>query len=230
MSRSFRSIRRQVDEATGQLVRKTFARRGEAGALRQVQRLIDEQVASLPREDRSPVACQAGCDFCCHLRVMATPVEVFALLDYIQEQFSTQDRELFEARVLELDAQLRELAGEHVLSTNLACPVLDATGRCRAYAARPLNCRSYHSVSRQACEVSFNDPGNMELGHPQYTAVAKVHEGAQGGMIKAFAAQGRDARQYELVSALAEALTDSDAKQRYQTGKTAFLKPLPIPN
>lgn len=225
MSANYQSLRREITDQTRQVVRKVFARRGPDGALRQVHRELAQQLERLPREDRSPVACEAGCDFCCHLRVMATPVEVFAVLDYAEQTLDAKAHEAFLARLGSAEDKLRALPEDSILLTNIACPLL-VDGCCSIYPARPLNCRSYHSVSRQACEVSFNNPHDLSLGHPQYTAVAKVNEGLQSGFIRGFADQGLDKRQYELVTALAEAVADPQCRERYQRGEQAFLKAL----
>ncbi len=203
-------------------------RQGPARALRQTQRLVDDELKRLPAAERGPVACRAGCDFCCHLRVMATPIEVFTLLDFIQRTFSEEDFVALADRIVHTDRKLRKLPDKKVLTTNLPCPVL-VDGRCSAYAARPLNCRSYHSLSREACEDSFNHPRDLERGHPELTAVAKVHEGAQAGFQAAFERAGFDQRQYELVTALAEALDDEHARARFERGEHAFDRPSLLP-
>lgn len=203
-------------------------RRGVHRGLRQAQRVIESQTRRLPPADRGPVACRAGCDFCCHLRVMATAPEVFALLDYLASSLDEAAFEAFAERVAAADRALRALPSEAVVTTNLACPVL-VDGRCSGYPARPLNCRAYHSTSRQACEDSFNHPEDLERGHPELTALAHVHQGGQAGFIGALEQAGYDARQYELVTALAEALHDPDARRRMNDGETVFLHPLAVP-
>lgn len=192
-------------------------------AVRRIQRLIDDEIRRLPAADRSPVACAAGCAMCCHLRVMATPAEVFALADFIDRTFDSVARDALRERVRATAAQVAALPGDRVLKTNVACPVL-VDGRCSAYAARPFNCRSYHSTDRTACQASFDAPDDLTLGHPQFVAVARVHEGAQGGFIAGLRDMGRDATQYELTTALDEAFRDPDARARDARGEPAFRK------
>jgi Fe-S-cluster containining protein len=159
---------------------------------------------------------------------MATPVEVFTLLDFLKGQLDEADFEQFVQRVESTDAQLRALDDDAILQTNLPCPAL-IDGRCSGYAGRPLNCRSYHSLSREACEESFEHPEDLDRGHPQLRGVAAVHEGAQAGFQQVLRTEGQEARQYELVSALAEALADDQARARFERGEPAFLRPLTIP-
>jgi Fe-S-cluster containining protein len=205
-------------------------RRGAARGLRQAQRVIEAETRRLPAEDRGPVACEAGCDFCCHLRVMATAPEVFALLDYLRKTLETSEFEAFVERVESTDAALRALSSDKILRTNLACPAL-VDGRCSGYAARPLNCRSYHSLSREACETSFNHPEDLDQGHPEIRPLAEVHQGGQAGYTASLERAGYDARQYELASALAEALRDpSGTRERLEQGQAVFESLLEVPD
>ena len=220
MSDRYQTLRLKITEL-GRERSRTALQKGSHQALRQTQRLIEEQTRSLPRTDRGPLACRAGCAFCCHLRVLCTAPEVFAVIDWMGEQASTDAFEQFRQRVTATAETLRGLDPGTILQTNLACPNL-IDGRCSVYAARPLSCRAYHSLSREACEASFNDPENPDLGHPQLTALARVHEGGLAGLIEALDQAGLDSRQYELVTALDEALKDPGARARFQNGERAF--------
>jgi Fe-S-cluster containining protein len=204
-------------------------RRGPGRGLRQAQRVIDAETRRLPAEDRGPVACEAGCDFCCHLRVMATAPEVFALLDYLRETLDASAYDAFVDRAQTTDSTLRKLSSDEILRTNLACPAL-VDGRCSGYAARPLNCRSYHSLSREACETSFHNPEDLDRGHPEIRPLAEVHQGGQAGYTASLERAGYDARQYELASALAEALRDPEARERLERGQPVFASPLGVPD
>jgi Fe-S-cluster containining protein len=211
-------------EETGQAMR-----RGTERGLRQAQRVVEEQTRRLPPADRGPVACAAGCDFCCHLRVMATAPEVFALLDYLRSTLSSEQFAAFEGRLAETDRRLRELPANDILRTNIPCPAL-VDGCCSGYAGRPLNCRSYHSTSREACEDSFEHPEDLDRGHPQIRPLADLHRGAQAGYIAALERAGFDARQYELATALADALADPDARRRLESGERVFDDALEVPD
>ncbi len=191
-------------------------------ALRRVQRAIDDRIHELSREDRGPIACARGCAFCCHLRVMATAVEVFALLDYLQNTLSKAEFDAFRERARSTAAHLAALPAERLLTVNLPCPAL-VDGGCSGYAGRPLNCRAYHSLSVDACRESFENPEDLYRGHPQLAPLARVHGGAQAGLIDALSSHRLDSRQYELASALAEALDDPEStRARLASGETVF--------
>ena len=202
-------------------------RQSPAAALRNVQRALESQLAALPRADRGPVACRSGCAYCCHLRVMATAAEVFALLDYLQRRLDAEAFGQFVERVRATEARLRDLPPERVLTVNLPCPAL-VDGRCSGYAGRPLNCRSYHSLSVDACRESYEHPEDLQRGHPQLAPLARVHSGVQAGLVAALTEAQRDARQYELVTALAEALDDPSARDRLERGDRVFRRALTL--
>ena len=216
-------IRADVRKETADAV----ARGGPDRARRQLLRTLDAELARVPAADRGPVACRSGCDLCCHLRVMATPAEVFGLLEYLQATLDAEAFAAFQARVVAAAARLAGVAPAQILATNLACPVL-VDGRCSGYAARPFNCRAYHSLDRDACQQSFDAPADAALNHPQYAAVARVHEGVQAGHVAGLADAGFDHQQYELVTALAEALADPDARTRFERRGRAFTRPSPV--
>ncbi len=221
------ALRARVRSATGEETQSALQRRGADAARRQVLRRLDAELAKLPASQRSPVACQAGCAFCCHLRVMVTASEVFGLLAYLRDTLDAESWQAFDQRLHAAASEVHSWSPQQRLTQNLPCPVL-INGRCSGYAARPLNCRSYHSLDREACEASFNDPGNLALGHPQYSAVARVHEGVQGGFRDGLAQLGQDASQVELVTALCEALDDPHCRERFESGQTAFQRALRI--
>ncbi len=182
---------------------------------RQALRRLDDALRRIPVVDKSPVACEAGCHYCCHLRVMVTPVEVFGLLDFMQARFTEEEFGEFRQRLRKSAERVRLVPGDRLLSVNIPCPVL-VNGQCSAYAARPFNCRSYHSLDRDACQRSFENPERPGQGHPQFSKVARVHESCQAGLLKQTAEAGYDSRQYELVTALEEALDDLEARRRFE--------------
>lgn len=221
---SLAQLRAQVAQRIRDKTATEARARGPDRARRLALRLLDEELARLPPRPHAP-ACAAGCAMCCHLRVAATPVEVFGLLDYLVKSQSAAGWQAMRGRIAATARDVHALAPRALLVTNLPCPVLEE-GRCAGYAGRPLNCRAYHSLDVAACERSFARPDDLSLGHPQDAAVARVNEGLQRGFIDAQAGAGLDAAQYELATALEEAIDDPGARQRFANGERAFLRAL----
>lgn len=191
---------------------------------RHARRRLDEQLARVRRLHEKP-ACARGCAMCCHLRVMAMPAEVFGLARYIRRQLAPRALQELVARISDTAVRLHAIPPERLLAVNVPCPLL-VDGACSMYPARPFNCRAYHSLDMQACAASFDNPGDASRGHPQSAIVARINEGVQQGLADVFARTGLDRGQYELVTALDEALSDPEAEARFLHGETAFRRAL----
>lgn len=200
--------------------------RGDVEALRRrTLKVLDAKLVEVPRKSRARIACARGCAMCCHLRVMATPAEVLGLVAYIQGSLAEDAFAALAARISAAAARIRGLPRERVLTTNIPCPLL-VDDACSMYPARPLNCRAYHSLDVEACRDSFRHPQDLSLTHPQSALFSRVNEGVQQGFIEAMRGVGLDSSQYELVTALDEALHDPDTGLRFQRGETVFLQAL----
>ena len=211
-------------EQARQAVRSADAPAADAQGLERLQRharrTLDEQLARIRRLHAAP-ACARGCAMCCHLRVMATPAEVFGLARYIRRQLAAEALAELTRQIADTATRLHAIPRERLLATNVPCPLL-VDGACGMYAARPFNCRAYHSLDVDACTASFNNPGDASLTHPQSAMVARVNEGVQQGLADVLGQAGLDRSQYELVTALDEALSDPAAEARFLHGEPAF--------
>jgi Fe-S-cluster containining protein len=221
-----RALRERSRRAVLEAVPRDMGR-GDVEALRRrTLKVLDAQlVDGVPSQSRARVACARGCAMCCHLRVMATPAEVLGLAAYIRGSLDADGLSALAARISETAARIRALPRDRVLATNVPCPLL-VDGACSMYPARPLNCRAYHSLDVEACRVSFEHPEDLSLTHPQSALISRVNEGVQQGFIDAMRAVAVDTRQYELVTALDEALQDPDAVPRFERGEAVFLRAL----
>ena len=92
---------------------------------------------------------------------------------------------------------------------------------CAIYDFRPLDCVTYHSMSREACEQLLVEP---DRGHPTNIILQAIGIGVKTGL-----GQGMvDTRleqpvlRYELIEALHIGLNDTAAMERYLAGKNIF--------
>ncbi len=95
--------------------------------------------------------CDAGCSDCCQAGLTVTGVEAAAI----------------RAHLAELDDAAREALRT---APRTGCAALDAEGRCRIYAARPLVCRT-HGVPVRVEGVVSACPRNFRGGMPDGDAV-----------------------------------------------------------
>lgn len=86
---------------------------------------VDAFFARVEERHGTDMQCQTGCSDCCHVRLTVTAVEAAALRALVAG-WSAEER--------------RALAPDGPADR---CAALDADGRCKVYAARPLVCRSH---------------------------------------------------------------------------------------
>ncbi|XCN67248.1 YkgJ family cysteine cluster protein [Pseudomonas syringae CC1417] len=184
-------------------------------------RALDNVLSKAGRLDKAQIECRDGCSFCCYIRVVATPVEVFGLIDYLRSTLSVYKFSNFVERVDAAANTVRPMTAAEHLRTNVRCPAL-LDGRCIAYAARPLRCRTHHSKSANACQAEYDHP-EVEVGpitwlpFRKYQGAAHI-QGFEAGIEQA----GFDAKPYELIAALHEALSSPTAEIEFLQGRRAF--------
>jgi len=188
-------------------------------------RRMDEVVQRTVEGHALEPACRRRCDHCCHLRLTVLPAEAFALADWLRAHFDRARLEQVQARLRANAQRTRELGEEGRKRTSLACALLGEDGACTAYAARPAQCRRYHSLSLAACEAFRRDPTNESLESPLHPAIAHnaavIVTQAQHGARDA----GLDATPVDINFALLAALEEPKARRRWRDGKKPFVAP-----
>jgi Fe-S-cluster containining protein len=179
--------------------------------------LIQQAMDSFQAEGAG-IACRPGCNFCCHLRVMVFPHEAIALFRYLGSRMPKEQAQHVRRRVLENAAHIAALAREGRSATNLACAFL-VEGKCSAYEARPATCSGYHSLSKEKCEASFANGGNLPEGIPLLSALRYVAGALDEGMEQGLAAAKLDATRVELNTAVAALIRNPALIQRWRSGR-----------
>lgn len=126
------------------------------------------------------LACDQGCSHCCHQVVQLSVLEARLLASELLQQLSPHELAELRLRLHTGWDRLRALGieglamREQVQTLNgvrRACPLLDAaTGRCRAYAARPIACRREHSLDAEVCQRFLVDP-NTDIEPTRFPAI-----------------------------------------------------------
>lgn len=171
--------------------------------------------------DRRSIDCGNGCSYCCYIRVIATPVEIFGLIDYLQSSLSLEEFTNFKSRVEAAATVIQPLTANEHLHTNVQCPALQ-DGRCIAYAARPMRCRAHHSVSTEFCKDEYDNP-NATVG-PQTALPFRKTLGMahMQGFEEGLGHVGFDGDCYELIAGLQEALNEPSARAEFLAKRKAF--------
>jgi len=218
--RGLRYIRLQVEDLAsrqlGTAKSGSDVVRGVMAVYELAQGLTDEQTRDAPSE---AVACQVGCNHCCHLRVDTTPVEVVALASWLNEGRSAERVSDLRRHVGKTDDSTNELTDEARAAAGVACPLL-SDGRCSAYEMRPLDCRGFESPNVEICMALSRNPGNLDLllSRHRYQVLLRARLGLQA----ASRDLGLEYQTVELTAALRIALDIPDAAERWASGEVLF--------
>lgn len=201
---------------------KRGARPGACSAVcGRMAEVVDAEFAAL-LADGAPIACAAGCDYCCHQRVGLLPHEAVALLEYLCNEIEPALAARIEQRIRENAAKVDGMTVAEHTAANLACAFL-VNGRCSAYAVRPLTCASFHSASRERCAAAFANPqtlGTPEAARPVLVELTAFTDALMAATRSALTAAGWSDAKAELHQAL-RALLDERAAERRDSEKSA---------
>lgn len=162
------------------------------------------------------LACKRGCAFCCHGYVSASGPQVFAAADAVRAERLTFAAAL--ARLRTTAPKVHGLAWRERIALRAPCPLL-VDSACSIYAARPLPCRGYVSLSVNACERAFADLTTEVPLPPAYASVRSALEMAMRAALKACSLPHVS---YELTCALTQALAVDDGQARWLAGEALF--------
>jgi hypothetical protein len=163
------------------------------------------------QRQRAGIACQAGCAFCCHLRVMVYPHEAIALFGQLASRMPAQQAH---------EVQERLLTGHSPASTAghpAPCAFL-VDGRCSAYEVRPATCAGFHSVSRGHCQRLLDRRASLPVGIPASRELQDVAVSLHQALGRAVAEAGLSSAQVELRSAVAALLRQPELVERWRSG------------
>jgi Fe-S-cluster containining protein len=192
---------------------------GVLRALEHSQQRHDSRVASAP--DVRTLACRSGCTWCCYFTVDVRAAEVFRILDFVERSFTAEEKARVYCEARANAATLKDLDEHARMTRNVKCPFLSA-GKCTVYAARPQSCRNYHATNAAGCQKSYEEPANADID-PDFAPYVYQAGGAHvEGFNAALREAGYDVSAYELNCALDAALSDPDARERFESKQRPF--------
>jgi hypothetical protein len=200
-------------------VRATLGKSSDVDSCVALTKRIDvliEQALDFFQKEEGGLACRAGCNFCCHLRVMVYPHEAIALFRYLGSRMSRGRAQQVRLRIIENDAAKH--SGEQGVGTKTPCAFL-IDGKCSAYEVRPAACAGYHSMSRERCEASFNATGDSPDGIPMLKGLHHVATALDEGTDAALKAGALSGERIELHTALAALIRNPGLIERWRTGR-----------
>jgi hypothetical protein len=166
-----------------------------------------------------PLACQEGCDWCCHKVVGVAVPEVLRIVAYLREHLADQAfREVIDRAEAHAEKR-RALAEDQWAAERLPCPLL-VDRRCIAYPVRPLTCRGYTSSNARRCEnaTKSRQPPAVPTHGPSLRLATFILDGMRSGLSEVGLAGDR----LLLAEALRIALSTPDAAERWLAGEPVF--------
>jgi Fe-S-cluster containining protein len=130
---------------------KTESIHGLLAELTYSHQLAEDLLDLQDQDERSLIACHAGCDHCCVVNVSVSHVEGISIVRFLQ-QVDTAERDVMIDRLDHLWRRIRGLDDEERLALRHRCAFLGDNGLCQIYPARPLFCRSVTSIDPEACK------------------------------------------------------------------------------
>ena len=224
MSESVPAALQVVFERERADARGTPARDGDAVRLQTVRmyaRLAREQ-AHVIEASTLTLACERGCNYCCHQRVEIRPYEAFVLAEYICTRMTVEKQADVKSRLATNLSRIDTLAPLQHTQAGIACALLE-DGACSVYEARPAACRKYYSLSVETCRDAFERPTEPLSGPLEDDGLRLAGNAVALGFARGVEESGRDANRYELHAALLDALQNPKAAKRYRDGKKAFV-------
>jgi Fe-S-cluster containining protein len=135
-------------------------------------RTLTSQLMNAIEQKSDPLACKVGCHFCCYLMATVSAPEALTIVQRLKETCSQQELEDIQQKIEWAYEQTQELDNLARVRARIPCPFLAEEGTCTIYAYRPLDCVTYHSLSRQACEEILVQPEHPAL---RYELIEAMH-------------------------------------------------------
>ena len=186
-------------------------------ALARAERTINKVLKQAPPP--SPIQCRAGCPWCCHIRVTASPPEILLILDFINEKYDAEEKAALRHKVANIDHFTRGRDGDTRASLRLPCPLLK-DGSCAVHKVRPLSCRAVASTDAAACIRSYES--RMEQPVPQHKYQQDAADGVGYGLHAGLLDAGFGLEDVELNAGLAIGLKDECIGDRWVRGEAVF--------
>lgn len=211
-----RILAQEVEQA-----RAEIQQLGVFRAFENSQQRHDGRIASAP--DVDTLACRAGCTWCCHFSVDVRAVEVFGILEFVERTFTADEKARVYAEIRANSVALDNLDEFERMRRNVKCPFLKE-GRCSIYSVRPQTCRNYHATSAVGCQQSYEDPDNLDID-PEFAPLVYQAGGAHVDAITtAMREAGYDTNVYEMNNAIAAALSEPAARERFESKSSPFIR------
>ena len=169
--------------------------------------------ATMAKKTEGVVACAKGCYYCCKTYVSVTIPEILRVADAVRGK---EEKTARVNRAAEDSALIPQLERE---TRRVVCPILEDKA-CSEYAPRPLVCRAVLSKSLEACLKIFEENSGEMVPFADNTTDIRGYVVIM--MQAALRLSGLPHVHYEMNQALAIAVANPDAEDRWLKGDNLF--------
>jgi Fe-S-cluster containining protein len=191
-----------------------------------LDRHLDATLAYARQSLGAPIACRAGCSYCCHVRVDVLAHEAIALVRYLKSQIPEEQARAIAARVAANADRLATMTPDQHNAARVQCAFL-VSGRCSVYPVRPLACAGFHSLDVGKCERAYNDPADLTDPIPMVGEVKEIETATAAGVRQALRGLKLDDQPMELHTAVAALLREPGLIGRWRAGRSLLKKVRP---
>lgn len=180
--------------------------------------MLDRTIQTMPQA--KSYACAKGCNYCCHSTVAVSAPEAFRIVRAVEGR-TAEERRAVVARATARAA----ITFETLITLRSPCALLEQ-GDCSIYEARPMGCRQFVSTNLHGCRTSFEQKTG---DFPFVPAAANAGLILRSLLISATASIGLKPELYDMSTAVAVALSEPDAEQRWLAGEDVLAKAVKMP-
>lgn len=166
-----------------------------------------------------PMACAAGCPYCCVLNVSILLPEGMIIAKWLRQKLSAVERAAMQESLARHQSWARWMDDEERILKRMACPLLDETGSCSVHPVRPLACRGVTSLSSDSCREAFAPVVTDEVRLVPADLLRKdVYDVAFTSLATALSTFGLDDRSIELGSGVLAFLAHPEYRELFLSG------------
>lgn len=167
-----------------------------------------------------PMACAAGCPYCCVLNVAVLLPEAMRIAQWLQEKLAPRELGELQKRLCTHRSWARWMDDEERILKRMSCPLLDDYGGCSVHPVRPLACRGITSLDSQACREAFapvvTDDDRLV---PADLLRKAVYDAAFTSLAAGLRLCGLDDRSIELGTGVLAFLEHPEMRERFLAGQ-----------
>ena len=166
-----------------------------------------------------PMACAAGCPYCCVLNVAALLPEAMRIAQWLTEKLSPRALSELRESLAEHRSWTRWMDDEERILKRKSCPLLDGYGACSVHPVRPLACRAITSLDSASCREAFSPVvSDEERLVPTDLLRKAVYDAAFVSLARGLALSGMDDRSIELGTGVLAFLERPEYREEFLAG------------